>query len=131
MYIVPNVNVKLLVLPNRKQTGFCWYLLKGCWISGLCCQTCSSTVACGTQVSTYVMYAINWLSHFFFVYNLNSLLYSFDIHYFGSDFRRNLPVDLVEGTLRALCLQALGQVSIILSYGPTKWSVVCPAVDYG
>jgi len=27
-----------------------------------------------------------------------------------SDFRRNLPVDLAEGVLRALCLQALGQV---------------------
>ncbi|RZB42532.1 hypothetical protein D0Y65_053203 [Glycine soja] len=32
------------------------------------------------------------------------------------ELRRNLPVDLAEGVLRALCLQALGQVS-----QPTLW----------
>lgn len=32
-----------------------------------------------------------------------------------SNYRRNLPVDLAEGVLRALCLQALGQVLVYSS----------------
>ena len=47
----------------------------------------------------------------FFLCTLSGFFHSFDVCYFGSDLRRNLPVDLAEGVLRALCLQALGQVS--------------------
>lgn len=124
--------VKLLVSTNRKQTSCRWYLFKGCWISGLCCQTCSSTVTRRTQVCKYLMDAMDWLSHFFFVCTLNSLLCSFDVYYFGSDCRRNLPVDLAEGVLRALCLQALGQVLMSLLYGPiTTTSVQFDCLDEG
>ena len=103
-----NVKVKILVSTNRKQTNFYWYLPKGFWISGLRSQTCSSTATCRTQVCTYLDCPI------FVLFNLNNLLHSFDVYYSGFDFRRNLPVDLAEGVLRALSLQALGQVSMFL-----------------
>ena len=113
LFLLGSLNFWLIT--GRKQTSFCWYLLKGSWVSWLCCKACSSTVAWRTEVCTHVIQSVDCHT---VSCNLNNLL----LFYFfcitpltvGSDFRRNLPVDLTEGVLRALCLQSLGQVFIFL-----------------
>lgn len=117
----PVITLKLLFiyllfnfLCIREQTSFCWYFFEGSRIFGFRCPTCSPSVPPWTQVGTrnycFIHYCMPtfllflWVTTFFLLFKVK--LTTATIAYC----RKDLPLDLAEGVLQALSLQALGHV---------------------
>lgn len=137
------VVISIYVLCTREQKGFCRCFFEGSRLFGLCYQTHppSDTSRAQVYVSLLSVSFSAWILIFFFFFILEqnflnciflpediwriiiTLFHVHDVvnskcpdcygHWFY--FRRDLPIDLTEGVLRALCLQALGQVFSLFS----------------
>lgn len=101
----------------RKETSLYWYVVEGSRILAFLYPACSPSVSSRTQVhwTNFFCFKYRYLLRDYFEYSG----YSFRaFHAFEGTTnslncfycRKNLPLDLEEGVLQALCLQALGQV---------------------
>lgn len=102
----------------RVQTNIYWFAFEGSWIFRFCCQTCSPSVPTWRQVCwnsslKTTTYSFQMNLSFQVILTTNFMLWKVkltpeNIHYC----RKDLPLDLAEEVLEALCLQALGQVKL-------------------
>lgn len=115
---------------TRVQTTIYWFAFEGSRIFRFCYQTCSPSVHTWTQVcwnSSSNITAYSFLMNLSFQVNLtiNFMLWKVKLTPGTINYcRKDLPLDLAEGVLEALSLQALGQVKLyglLSTFASIKW----------